>query len=102
MANAKKKTTKRISLDNVILDARTDPEFEGHFERELLINKIANTIYACRNKAELTQSELAERSGTSQPVIARLESGNDSRVPSLDLLSRIAQATGKKLSLSFS
>lgn len=102
MANVKKKTAVRISLDTVINKARKDPKFEEHFERELLINKIAKIIYACRNKAELTQTELAERSGTTQPVIARLEGGNDSRVPSIDLLSRIAHATGKTLHLSIS
>ena len=100
MAVSKKKTT-RISLDNVITEARQNEEFEEYYQREQLINKIAKTVYQSRSKASLTQKELAELSGTTQPVIARLESGNDSRVPSLDLLNRIAFATGKKLNLSF-
>jgi transcriptional regulator with XRE-family HTH domain len=58
-------------------------------------------IYMLRSKAKLTQEELANRSGTTQPMIARLEGGNDSRIPSLDLLSRIFGATGNILNITF-
>lgn len=54
-----------------------------------------------RNKAHLTQSQLAEKAGTTQPVIARLESGADTRIPSLALLARIAAASQAKLHLWF-
>ncbi|MBN2689466.1 MAG: hypothetical protein JXR42_02525 [Gammaproteobacteria bacterium] len=36
-----------------------------------------------------------------QPVIARLESGKDSRIPSLSLLSKVATAAHAKLNISF-
>jgi len=37
---------------------------------------------------------LSKKAGTTQEVIARLESGNDSRVPSMSLLSSAGKACG--------
>lgn len=50
-----------------------------------------------RRRARLTQSEVAERMGTTQSSIARVESG--AARPSLDFLERFAQATGIPISL---
>jgi transcriptional regulator with XRE-family HTH domain len=55
-------------------------------------------IRALREKKGLSQRELAERMGTTQSAIARLEAGNIS--PSLATLDKIAQALGAELSLS--
>jgi len=49
----------------------------------------------------LTQSELAQKAHTTQPVIARLERGSDFRIPSLELLGRIAYALGKEIVIDF-
>lgn len=49
----------------------------------------------------LKDSQLAKKIGTSQSVISRLESGDDIRVPSLDVLARIANATHTKINISF-
>jgi len=53
---------------------------------------IAKTLIAARVKAGLTQEEVAERMGTTQSVIARLEAGNS--LPSMKSLYRYAAATG--------
>ena len=53
---------------------------------------IAKTLIAARVKAGLTQEEVAERMGTTQSVIARLEAGNS--LPSMKSLYRYAEATG--------
>lgn len=92
---------KKITLDDVINEQLIDPEFAACYDKELLINAIAVMVTELRTHAELTQAELAERAGTSQPVIARLESGIDSRVPTLELLSRIATASNARLTLQF-
>jgi len=52
-----------------------------------------------RERLGLTQSELAERMGTSQPTIARLEAGGVT--PSLDTLHRAAEALGLELVVDF-
>lgn len=53
---------------------------------------LAKTLIAARVKAGLTQEEVAQRMGTTQSVIARLEAGNS--LPSLKSLYRYAEATG--------
>jgi transcriptional regulator with XRE-family HTH domain len=52
-----------------------------------------------RAHARLTQAQLARRMGTTQAVIARLESGRTK--PSTRTLERLAEATGMRLRISF-
>lgn len=59
-----------------------EPEFE-----------LAKEVIALRQTRNLTQKQLADQMGTSQPAIARLESGNYHNV-SLAFLRRLAQALG--------
>ena len=93
---------KKVTLDAVInRQQKKDPEFAEEYQKELLRNEIAKIVVKLRNNVHLTQTELAEKAGTTQPVIARLESGADSRVPSLNLLARIAEASHAKLHVSF-
>lgn len=93
---------KKITLNAVIKEQNEkDPEFTEHYQKELLINDISKMIVKLRKAAHLTQAELATKAGTTQPVIARLESGTDSRIPSLTLLARIATASKTRLHLKF-
>lgn len=60
---------------------------------------LASAVMDVRNRAGLTQEALARKMGTTQPVVARLESG---RVrPSMRTLERLAEATGSRLLISF-
>ena len=52
-------------------------------------------------KKNLKDPEFKKLYEKEQPVIARLESGKDSRTPSLDLLMKIAEATGFKINIGF-
>lgn len=52
-------------------------------------------VREARRRAALTQRELAERAGTSQPGIARLESGRTS--PSLEEVQRLMRLCGFEL-----
>ncbi|HEX7729730.1 MAG TPA: helix-turn-helix transcriptional regulator [Terracidiphilus sp.] len=58
---------------------------------------IAAELIRARAGAGLSQAELAERMGTSQSAIARLESGRS--LPSAKTLIRFAEATGSKIQL---
>lgn len=69
------------------------------YEKAGRSNRLAMEIHALREKRGLTQKELAERLGTTQSAIARLEAGNVS--PSLPTLDRVADALGVELSISF-
>ena len=93
---------KKITLDAVIEEqTKADSEFAKYYQRELLINEISKMVIQLRNAAHLTQAELARKAGTTQPVIARLESGTDTRIPSLALLARIAAASHARLHIGF-
>jgi transcriptional regulator with XRE-family HTH domain len=52
-----------------------------------------------RASAGITQTEVAERIGTTQSAIARLESGDKKHSPSLATLQKYAQALGCRLEL---
>ena len=52
-----------------------------------------NLIQLARIEADLTQQELADLAGTSQPAIAAYESGK--RSPSIETLARIVRAAGQ-------
>lgn len=52
-----------------------------------------------RSAAGITQTEVAERIGTTQSAIARLESGGGKHSPSLATLQKYAQALGCRLEL---
>ncbi len=78
-----------------------DPEFLIHYEEERARSQLAMAVTKARKAAGLTQAELADMVDTTQSAIARLESGHDSRMPSLPLLARIAAATGKRLIVGF-
>lgn len=56
-------------------------------------------VRAERERLGLTQTELAEKMGTTQPTIARLEAGGV--IPSLDTLHRAADAFGLELVVDF-
>jgi transcriptional regulator with XRE-family HTH domain len=60
---------------------------------------LAQAMIEARNRAGLTQTEVAKRIKTSQSVVARLESGTS--MPSTRTLQRYAKATGSRLSIRF-
>jgi phage-related protein/DNA-binding XRE family transcriptional regulator len=60
---------------------------------------LASAVMDVRNRAGLTQEELARKMGTTQPVVARLESGRGR--PSMRTLERLAEATGSRLLIKF-
>lgn len=63
------------------------PEFE-----------IINALIKARTRAGLSQSEVAERMGTTQSVVARLEGGKTS--PNVRTLRRYAEATGSTIKVT--
>lgn len=68
-------------------------------EEEKTKTEIARLIRLARQRAGYSQRELAKRGATTQAVVARLESGNDRRMPSLMLVSRLLKAAHAHLEL---
>lgn len=78
---------------------KADPEFRAAYDAlEDEFAALAELLHA-RKDAGLTQADVAERMGVSQPVLARIESSLGSRKhsPSLATLRKYANACGKKL-----
>ena len=61
---------------------------------------LGELIYELRTSAGLSQRELAERMGTTQSVISRLEERGGGR-PRLDTLARVATALDRHLVVTF-
>lgn len=76
-----------------------DPAFaKAYAESEPEIN-IIRAIVEARNRQNLTQKELAEKTGIAQTEISRIESG--ARNPSLKILQQLADGMGMVLKVSF-
>lgn len=76
-----------------------DQTIKSFYDEEKAKSDIARMIRAAREKEGLSQRELAKKAGTTQAVVSRIESGNDSRMPSLTLIYRLLAASNAKLEL---
>ena len=74
-----------------------DPEFREEYARADDEFVLVEALIRARTAAKLTQEELANRLGTTQSAIARLEGGGVS--PSFATLRRYAEATGTRLTV---
>jgi len=75
----------------------TDAGTRTEIDQDLALGQL---IYDLRSEAGLSQRELAERMGTTQSVISRLEEGGGAR-NRIDTLARVATALNRHLILSF-
>lgn len=74
-----------------------DVETRTEVEHDLALGQL---IYELRTEAGFSQRELAERMGTTQSVISRLEEGGGAR-NRIDTLARVATALDRHLVVSF-
>lgn len=74
-----------------------DKDVKKEFDKLAPRYAIISGIIRARLEKGFTQKELAERIGTKQSAIARLETGNAN--PSVDFLERIANAMGYSLQI---
>ncbi len=77
---------------------KDDAERKASVEAERINAEVARMIYDVRTEAGLTQEELADRIGTTQSVISRLED-SDYEGHSLSMLKRIADALKQKMTI---
>lgn len=76
-----------------------DPEFKAEYDRQQPEFAVIEAILEARVKKDITQKTLAERMGTKQSVISRLESGNAN--PSIAFLQKLAKALNSHLEIKF-
>ena len=75
-----------------------DPEVRAEYERQRPGFELATKLIAARTAAKMTQQDVAEAMGTTQSVVARLESGNAK--PTWPSLQRYADAVEADLELT--
>ena len=75
-----------------------DSAFRHEYEKLETEFQIARQIIGARIKQKISQQELADKVGTGQAVISRLE--GMSGKPSISLLERVARALGIKIYLT--
>jgi ribosome-binding protein aMBF1 (putative translation factor) len=78
---------------------KKDPRYVAEYEALEKEFALAFALIEARSKANMTQEEVAEAMGTTQAVVARLESGRV--LPSTRTLERFAKATRSRLRISF-
>lgn len=75
----------------------SDEGFRREYEALEEEFSLAGQLIEARTKANLTQAQVARLMGTTQSVVARLESGHP--LPSLRSLMRYASAVGSKVEI---
>lgn len=74
-----------------------DKEVKKEYDRLAPRYELISQLIEARNKKGLTQKQLAEKVGTRQSAIARLEGGNVN--PSIEFLEKVSSALGRKLTV---
>ncbi len=84
-----------ITLDEVFSKSEKDPRWAAAYEKAGIEVRMAIQIAKARQKAHLTQGQLAKAIGTTQSVISRIERADQNLT--LGTLSKIADALDRDL-----
>jgi ribosome-binding protein aMBF1 (putative translation factor) len=76
--------TKTITSIELISQLLSD-EVKAEYDRMKPVTELAWTLVEARNRAKMTQAEVAKKMGTTQSVVARIESGRTS--PTMETVS---------------
>lgn len=84
-----------MSLDEVFSRSEKDPRWAAAYEKAGIEVRMAIQIAKARERAHLTQGQLAKAIGTTQSVISRIERADQNLT--LETLSKIADALDSDL-----
>ncbi|MDO4589378.1 MAG: helix-turn-helix transcriptional regulator [Fusobacterium sp.] len=87
------------TLNDLLNERLKDENFKKEWEAFQPELQLMQQLIKERSNQNISQKELADRMGTKQANISRIENGNAN--PSLDFLKRLAKALGKKLEIKF-
>lgn len=88
-----------MRFDDYLQDQLKNPEFKKEWDDIQPEMDVIRAMIDARIEQNLTQKELAARTGIDQADISKLENGT--RNPSLKLLKRLAQGMGMQLKIEF-
>ena len=86
-------------LRDYINEQLKDPEFKKEWDNLEPDMEVVRAMIKARTAQNLTQKDLAEKTGINQANISKLENGNMN--PSLKLLKRLADGLGMNLRIEF-
>ena len=86
--------SKWLDLEKELL---ADPAVKKEYEHLAPRYAVISELISARIKKGMTQKQIAEKIGTKQSAIARLESGTVN--PSIDLLQKVAGVLDRKISI---
>ena len=92
-------TRRSVPVEEAAVTWMKDPEFRAAYNALENEFTLATALIRARGEADMTQEQVAKAMGTTQAVVARLESGRV--MPSTRTLERFARATGTRLRISF-
>ena len=87
------------TFDDMLSNQLKDEEFRKEYEAIQPEMDVIRAIVNARTSQNLTQNELAKRTGINQADISKLENGT--RNPSINLLKRLAEGMGMNLKIEF-
>lgn len=87
------------NLDTFVDEQMKNPEFRTEYEKVQPEMDVIKALVDARISQNLTQQQLAQRTGINQADISKLENGT--RNPSLNLLKRLAEGMGMVLKIEF-
>ncbi|MBI2022244.1 helix-turn-helix transcriptional regulator [Candidatus Daviesbacteria bacterium] len=95
----KSEDRKHLDFDIWKKRALKNPKFKAEYDKLQPEFEVIRAIIRVRINRGITQKELADKLGTKQSVISRLESGRAN--PSLGFLKKLAEALNSRLEIKF-
>lgn len=86
-------------FENFLLEEMKDLNFRQEWENSQLEFDITELLISARREQNITQKELAQKTGIRQSNLSRIERGQCT--PDLTTLQKIAIGLGKKLQIQF-
>lgn len=86
-------------FDKYLKEQMKDPKFKQEWDNGEMEYQLMMMVLKARSEQNLTQSELAKRTGIRQSNISRIEKGQ--ATPSISTLNKIAHGLGKRLQIKF-
>ena len=93
------KDRKHLDFDDFLQESLRNPKIKAEFDKLQPEFSMIQAIIDARVKKGITQKDIANKIGTKQSVISRLESGRAN--PSVLFLKRLASALNSTLEIKF-
>ncbi len=88
-----------LSFDKFLRDSLKNPKIKAEYDKIQPEFALINALIKSRAKNNMTQRQLANKMGTKQSVISRLEIGRAN--PTFSFLKRLAKALNSNLEIKF-